>query len=141
MGKRSYRRYEAAFKSQLIEQIQSGQLSAGQAAREHQISRSLIERWREQYLGKSLVEKPSSRERQLEAENKKLKSKIADLVMEMDHLKKLQAWVQQKRSADTSVITRRTWISFESLPSNRAGPQQLLLQVRCQISAAMCERG
>lgn len=112
MGKRSYRRYEAAFKSQLIEQIQSGQLSAGQAAREHQISRSLIERWREQYLGKSLVEKPSSRERQLDAENKKLKSKIADLVMEMDHLKKLQAWVQQKRSADTSVITSKNLDPF-----------------------------
>ena len=107
MGKRSYRRYEAAFKSQLIEQIQSGQLSASQAAREHQISRSLIERWREQYLGKSLVEKPSSRERQLEAENKKLKAKVADLVMEMDHIKKLQAWVQQKRSGDTSVITSK----------------------------------
>jgi transposase-like protein len=107
MGKRSYRRYEDAFKSQLIEQIQSGQLSAGQAAREHQISRSLIERWRDQYLGKSLVEKPSIRERHLEAENKKLKAKIADLVMEMDQIKKLQAWVQQKRSADTSVITSK----------------------------------
>ena len=112
MGKRSYRRYEAAFKSQLIEQIQSGQLSAGQAAREHQISRSLIERWREQYLGKNLVEKPSSRERQLEAENKKLKSKIADLVMEMDHIKKLQAWVQQRRNADTSVITAKNLDPF-----------------------------
>ena len=73
MGKRSYRRYEDAFKSQLIEQIQSGQLSAGQAAREHHISRSLIDRWCDQYLGKGLIEKPSSRERQLEAENKKLK--------------------------------------------------------------------
>ena len=105
MGKRSYRRYEAAFKIQLIEQIQNGQLSATEAAREHQIYRSLIDRWREQYLGKQLVEKSSGRERQLEAENKKLKAKIADLVMEMDHIKKLQAWVQQKRSADTSVIT------------------------------------
>jgi transposase-like protein len=112
MGKRRYRRYEAAFKSQLIEQIQSGQLSASQAAREHQISRSLIERWRDQYLGKGLVEKPSSRERQLEAENKKLKAKVADLVMEMDHIKKLQAWVQQKRSADTSVITSKNLDQF-----------------------------
>jgi transposase-like protein len=107
MGKRSYRRYEAAFKSQLIEQIQSGQLSASEAAREHRIPRSLISRWRDQYLGKGLVEKPSIRERQLEAENAKLKAKVADLVMEMDHIKKLQAWVQQKRSADTSVITSK----------------------------------
>ena len=68
--------------------------------------------WREQYLGKSLVERPSSRERQLEAENKKLKSKIADLVMEMDHIKKVQVWVQQKRSADTSVITLKNLDQF-----------------------------
>jgi transposase-like protein len=112
MGKRSYRRYEAAFKSQLIEQIQSGQLSASEAAREHRISRSLIARWRDQYLGKGLVEKPSIRERQLETENAKLKAKVADLVMEMDHIKKLQAWVQQKKSADTSVITSKNWDQF-----------------------------
>ena len=112
MGKRRYRRYEADFKSQLIEQIQSGQVSASQASREHQISRSLIERWRDQYLGKRLVEKPSTRERQLEAENNKLKAKVADLVMEMDHIKKLQAWVQQNKSADTSVITSKNWDQF-----------------------------
>lgn len=113
MGKRSYRRYDAAFKSQLIEQIETGQLSASQAARDHQISRSLIERWRDQYLGRTvIVEKLSIRERQLEAENRKLKAKIADLVLEMDHIKKLQAWVQQKRSADTSVITAENWDRF-----------------------------
>jgi transposase-like protein len=112
MGKRSYRRYEAAFKSQLIEQIENGRLSATEAAREHQISRSLIARWRDQYLGNRLVEKPSIRERQLEAENNKLKAKVADLVMEMDHIKKLQAWVQQKKSADTSVITSKNWDQF-----------------------------
>jgi transposase-like protein len=112
MGKRTYRRYEAAFKRQLVEQIQAGQLTPNQAAREHQISRSLIDRWCDQYLGKTLVEKPSNRERQLEVENKKLKAKIADLVMEMDHIKKLQAWVQQQRSVDTSVITAKNLDQF-----------------------------
>jgi hypothetical protein len=59
-----------------------------------------------------IVDRPSSRERQLEAENEKLKAKIGDLVMQMDHIKKLQAWVQRKRNADISVITAKNLDQF-----------------------------
>jgi transposase-like protein len=83
-----------------------------QAARDHQLSRSLVERWRNQYHNHALVDRPSSRERQLEAENEKLKAKVGDLVMQIDHIKKLQAWVQQKRNADTSVITAKNLDQF-----------------------------
>jgi len=38
--------------------------------------------------------------------------------MQMDHLKKLQARVQQRKNADTSIITAKTGINFESLPSS-----------------------
>ena len=89
-----------------------GQVTAQQAAREHQLSRSLIEYWREQYRNNALVDRPSKRERQLEAENERLKAKIGDLVMEMDHIKKWQAWVQRKRNADTSVITAKNLDQF-----------------------------
>src|SRR5262245_25234002 len=112
MGKRSYRRFEAAFKRQLVEQIETGRLTPTEAAREHRIARSLIERWREQYLGNGLIDKPSKRERQLEAENEKLKVKIGELILEMDHLKKWQNWVQQRKSADTSVITAKNLDQF-----------------------------
>jgi transposase-like protein len=106
------RKFETEFKRQLIAQIEAGQLTAREAAREHQLSRSLVEYWREQYRGNRLVDRPSSRERQLEAENEKLKAKIGDLVMQMDHIKKLQAWVQRNRSADTSVITAKNLDQF-----------------------------
>jgi hypothetical protein len=53
-----------------------------------------------------------NRERQLEAENEKLKAKIGDLVMQMEHLKKLQAWAQQRKKADTSIITAKNWDQF-----------------------------
>ena len=39
-------------------------------------------------------------------------AKIGDLVMQMEHLKKLQAWVQRKRSADTSIITAKNLDQF-----------------------------
>ena len=106
------RQFEAEFKRQLIAQIEAGHLSVAQAAREHQLSRSLVERWRNQYRNNALVDRPSSRERQLEAENEKLKAKIGDLVMQIDHIKKLQAWVQQQRNAATSVITGKNLDQF-----------------------------
>jgi len=106
------RKFEADFKRQLIAQIEAGQLTPQQAAREHQLSRSLIEYWRKQYHNNTLVDHPSKRERQLEAENEKLKAKIGDLVMQMDYIKKLQAWVQRKKNADTSVITAKNLDQF-----------------------------
>src|SRR2546422_3590604 len=106
------RKFEAEFKRQLIAQIEAGQKTVAQAAREQQISRSLIDRWRIQYQNNALVDRPSNRERQLEAENEKLKAKIGDLVMQMDHIKKLQAWVQRQKNADTSVITAKNLDQF-----------------------------
>ena len=106
------RKFEAEFKRQLIAQIEAGQLTAQQAAREHQLSRSLIEYWREQFHHKALVDRPSKRERQLEAENEKLKAKIGDLVMQMDYIKKFQDWVQRRKNADSSVITAKNLDRF-----------------------------
>jgi transposase-like protein len=109
---RTYRRFESTFKRHVVEQIESGRLNPTQAARDYQIARSLIERWREQYRNNGLAESPSRRERQLEEENEKLKAKIGDLIMEMDHIKKWQAWVQRQKSADTSVITAKNLDQF-----------------------------
>ena len=106
------RKFETEFKRQLIAQIKAGQTTVREAAREHQLSHSLIEYWRRQFDDNALVERPSKRERQLEAENEKLKAKIGDLYMQMEHIKKLQAWVQQKKNADTSVITAKNWDQF-----------------------------
>ena len=41
----------------------------------------------------------------MEAENEKLKAKIGDLVMQIEHLKKQQVWVRQRKSANTSATT------------------------------------
>jgi transposase-like protein len=106
------RKFEADYKRQLIAQIEAGAMTVGQAARDQQLSRSLVERWRVQYRNNALVDRPSNRERQLEAENEKLKAKIGDLVMQMEHIKKLQAWVQRQRNAATSVITAKNLDQF-----------------------------
>ena len=106
MGKQR-RRFEVAFKRQLIEQIESGAVTGMQAARTHQIAPSVIEKWRKKFREHKLEVLPTGRERQLEAENQKLKAKIGELVMQNEQLKKLRAYAQRLRSADTSVITER----------------------------------
>ena len=76
------------------------------AGRTHQLSPSVIDRWRKQFREQKLVDRPSTREQQLQTENEKLKAKIGDLVMQNDQLKKMHDYAQRLRNADTSVITR-----------------------------------
>jgi transposase len=111
MGK-DRRKFENAFKRQLVQQIEAGGLTRMQAARTHQLSPSLIDRWRKQFREDKLVDRPSNRERQLETENEKLKAKIGDLVMQNDQLKKLHDYAQRLRNANTSVITAKNWDQF-----------------------------
>ena len=82
------RKFEVEFKRRLVEQIETGQMTLSAAARQYQISPSVIQRWRTQYEANQLVDRPSSRERALEAENERLKAKVGDLVMQIDHQKK-----------------------------------------------------
>ena len=113
-GHRYSAKIQPEFKRQMVEQVETGQVTMAQAAREYQISRSLIERWRKQYRSNvsALADQPSRQERQLEAENEKLKAKIGDLVMQIEHLKKLQVWVRQPKSANTSAITSNNLDQF-----------------------------
>jgi len=92
------RKFEIEFKRQLALEIESGAISIGQAARDHQLAKSLVEKWLAKYRNNTLVPRPSMRERQLEAEIAKLKAKVGDLVMQIDHIKKLQTWYDGRKA-------------------------------------------
>jgi transposase-like protein len=47
MGKQR-RKFEAGFKQQIVQEVESGLLSVGAASRKYQISGSVIDRWRRQ---------------------------------------------------------------------------------------------
>ena len=85
-------------------------LSVSAASRKYQISGSVIERWRHQARQGGLATAPSVREKALERENRELTEKLAELYLEVDHLKKLRDWLRPHKSVSTSVITA------ESLP-------------------------
>jgi transposase-like protein len=104
MGKQR-RKFETGFKQQIVGEVESGLLSVGAASRKHQISGSVIDRWRREARQGGLDTAPSVRERLLERENRDLKERLAELYLEVDHLEKLGDWLRRRKSVSTSVIT------------------------------------
>jgi transposase-like protein len=116
MGKQR-RKFETGFKQQIVGEVESGLLSVSAASRKYQISGSVIDRWRQQARQDALETTPSIRERALERENRELKEKLAELYLEVNHLKKLGDWLRRHKSVSTCVITA------ESLPRLPKGPK------------------
>ncbi len=98
------RQFKASFKQQVMQEIAAGGLTLSAAARTYQISVSLLARWRDQWQAGALSDRPSLRERALEAELARYKAKVGELTMELEHQKKLQALVRRQRNAPTSML-------------------------------------
>ena len=116
MGKQR-RKFETGFKQQIVQEVDSGLFSVGAASRKYQISGSVIDRWRREARQGGLDTAPSAHERLLERENRELKERLAELYLEVDHLKKLGDWLRRHKSVSTSVITA------ESLARLSKGPK------------------
>jgi len=106
------RKISPELRNRILKAIDAGEISTSQAARQHQVSRSLIEYWKKRRREGQLADETTARERQLERENRELKARVGELVMQMEHLKKLQHWVRQSKSVDTSVITAENLDQF-----------------------------
>ena len=104
MGKQR-RKFETGFKQQIVQEVESGLLSVSAASRKHQISGTVIDRWRRQARQGGLEATASVREKFLERENRELKERLAELYLEVDHLKKLGDWLRRHKNGTTSVIT------------------------------------
>lgn len=112
MGKQR-RKFEVGFKQQIIREIESGLLSLTAAARKYEISPSVLKRWCEKAGQGALQAGPSVREKTLERENRELKEKLAELYMQVEHLKKLEDYARRRKSATTSVITSQNFSQFQ----------------------------
>ena len=111
MGKQR-RKFEVGFKKQLVAEIELGRMTPGAAARQHQISPSVIKRWVDQSREGTLQAGPSVREKALERENRELKEKLAELYLQVEHLKKMGDYARRRKSAATSVITSQNLDQF-----------------------------
>ena len=65
MSRRPRRKFETGFKQQLVTQIETGQITATEAARTHSISPTVISYWRKQFQVGELSEGPTRREKAL----------------------------------------------------------------------------
>ena len=105
---KKYRTYTDEFKQGLIAQIDSGEITVSQASREHNISASLIDRWRKQIHEGTLKPHKTKREKELEKELERYKLKVAELTMINDLLKKINHSTRMKKSNGYIVTPKKS---------------------------------
>ena len=86
MTRRPRRKFETGFKKQLVTQIETGQITATEAARTHNLSPTVISYWRKQFQAGELSEGPSRREKALLKEMEQYKKLLAEAHREIDVL-------------------------------------------------------
>ncbi len=105
---KKYRQFSEEFKRSLVAQIDSGAISKAAAAREHELSSSLIDRWQQQIHDGTLQSRPTARERQLERELDRYKKKVGELTIQNELLKKLNETCASMRRSSGYVVTGAT---------------------------------
>ena len=70
------RRFDVQFKMRVCEVIRGGVTPVAEVCREHQISRTTVDRWLAAFDEGRLTERANSREKELERENERLKAKV-----------------------------------------------------------------
>jgi hypothetical protein len=88
-------------------------MTAAEACREYQLSRTAVDRWLAAFDIGTLGARQSTRERELERENERLKAKIGELTMQVDILKKIEDWKRREKSVASSIITSENLARFQ----------------------------
>jgi len=108
---KKYKTYSNEFKRQLVSEIDAGVISLSEAARQHEVSRSLVERWSAKVHEGTLVDRPTTKEKQLERELEKAQAKIGQLTMLVDILKKTSKPLPSTNGSNGCVVTGENWAS------------------------------
>lgn len=118
------RRFDVQFKTRVCEAVRSGMMPVAEACREYQLSRTVVDRWLEAFDAGTLGARSSTRERELERENEKLKAKVGELTMQIDILKKIEDWKRRERSVASSIITSENLALFQRPAKPPASPSR-----------------
>lgn len=103
--KRERRVFRTTFKRQVCAEIEGGLLSMADAAKKYRICPTVIGRWLSRSRAGLLDDNVSAVEKALRLENERLKIKVGELTMQVDVLKKLEAYVLQRKREDSFVVT------------------------------------
>ena len=83
------RRFDVKFKEQICQQVLSG-TELREVCQEHQLGRQTVERWLAKFESGEALGKPSAKEKMLEKQVEQLHTKIGQMAVQIDLLKKLQ---------------------------------------------------
>jgi transposase-like protein len=111
-------KYSLEFKQQLIAEIDNNVVSLSEQARRHGLSPSLINTWRKKFSEGTLTASPDRRVRELEKEVDSLKGTIGDLYRQVEALKKMDLYVQKKKSESSLIISGRN-LAASKKPAKR----------------------
>jgi transposase-like protein len=118
------RTFDIQFKTRVCEVIRGGMATASEVCREYQLSRTTVDRWLKAFDEGRLTERSSSRERELERENERLKAKVGELTMQIDILKKIEDWKRRERGVASSIITEENLAQFRRPAKPPASPSR-----------------
>ena len=114
---KKYRQFTEEFKRNLVERIDTGELTKAAAARENNLSPTLLDRWREQIHEGTMVPRISLREKQLEKELDKYKKKVGEMSLQIDLLKKLrEVYPSTKRPVGYIITGKNTDPDGQDVP-------------------------
>jgi transposase len=102
MGAR--RKFSAAFKRQVVEELLAGVATAGQLCRRHEVSFGLLRQWKEQYAQGRLADPEQVCQGQ-EERMRELERMVGQLTMENALLKRAVVCTLQRRREASSLIT------------------------------------
>lgn len=111
MGKK-YKRTDSETKKKTIQQIERGEISVAEAARNLGVTVQAIGKWLEKWRSGNFVDRPSSREKALEKEIQRLKETVGNLYFHIEQLKKTAASRPRTKNDSTSVITANNLDQF-----------------------------
>lgn len=118
------RKFDVQFKVQICQALESGATTMADVCREYQIQKNMVEGWLARHASGALGNKSASRLQQVERENEKLRAKVGELTMQIDVLKKVDAWKRQQKSVDSSIITSKNLAQFQKpAEPSESGPQ------------------
>ena len=107
------RRFDLQFKNQICQAIESGARTVKEVCQEQQLASQLVYMWLARSSRGELQKRSPDRLVQLERENEKLKSKVGELTMMVDVLKKMENWKKQQKNEQSSVFTSKNVGQFQ----------------------------
>lgn len=113
MEVRKNKTYETGFKRQVVAEIESGKISVSGASKKYEVSPITLNNWRKKFSAGQLSDKPTRREKELEAELERYKVLLAEAHAEREFVKKVKEQMERSRKLKSAVITGLNLSQFQ----------------------------